>query len=39
MFQAPTINFLLILPVIIVVVWAMLLMIVDLFLPKDKKIW
>ena len=39
MFQAPSLNFLLILPVVIIIGWAILLMIVDLFLPRDKKSW
>jgi NADH-quinone oxidoreductase subunit N len=39
MFQAPGINLLLVLPVIIVAGWAMVLMVVDLFLPDDKKKW
>ena len=39
MFQAPSINILLVLPVVIVAGWAMLLMIVDLFLPRNKRYW
>ncbi|MFN2188986.1 MAG: NADH-quinone oxidoreductase subunit N [Candidatus Promineifilaceae bacterium] len=38
-FEAPTFNLLLILPVLIIVLWAMILMIVDLVLPADKKKW
>lgn len=39
MFQAPTINLLVVLPVLIVTGWAIVLMVVDLFLPEDKKKW
>ena len=39
MFQAPSLNFLPILPIVIVVIWAIVLMIVDIFLPDDKKRW
>jgi len=39
MFQAPSLNLLLILPVVIIAAWAMLLMMVDLVIPKDKKSW
>ena len=39
MFQAPDINLLVVLPVLIVAGWAMVLMVVDLFLPEDKKKW
>jgi NADH-quinone oxidoreductase subunit N len=39
MFQAPSLNFLPILPVVIVAGWAIILMIIDLFIPADKKHW
>jgi NADH-quinone oxidoreductase subunit N len=39
MFQTPSLNLLLILPVTIIVAWAIILMIVDLFLPEEKKRW
>src|SRR5690554_3445207 len=39
MFQTPGINLLIVLPVLIVAGWAMVLMVVDLFLPDDKKKW
>jgi NADH-quinone oxidoreductase subunit N len=39
MFQAPSLNFLPILPVVIVAGWAIILMIIDLFVPADKKHW
>jgi hypothetical protein len=39
MFQAPEINLLVVLPVLIVAGWAMVLMVVDLLLPDDKKKW
>ena len=39
MFQAPSLNLLPILPVVIIVGWAILLMMVDLFLPADKTRW
>jgi NADH-quinone oxidoreductase subunit N len=39
MFQAPSINFLPILPVAIIAGWAIILMILDLFVPADKKRW
>lgn len=39
MFQSPDINLLLVLPVLIVAGWAMVLMVVDLLLPDDKKKW
>ncbi len=38
-FEAPSFNLLLILPVLVIIIWAMLLMIVDLVLPKEKKKW
>lgn len=38
-FEAPSFNLLLVLPVLIIMVWAILLMIVDLLLPEDKKRW
>jgi NADH-quinone oxidoreductase subunit N len=38
-FQPPAINFLPILPVVIVVGWGLLLMVIDLVLPDDKKGW
>ncbi len=38
-FEAPSFNLLLILPVLIIMIWAILLMIVDLLLPEDKKRW
>jgi NADH-quinone oxidoreductase subunit N len=38
-FEAPTFNLILILPVLLIVVWAMLLMVIDLILPQDKKKW
>ncbi|MDX1612983.1 MAG: NADH-quinone oxidoreductase subunit N [Candidatus Promineifilaceae bacterium] len=38
-FQAPSVDLLLILPLLIVVGWAMLLMIVDLLLPEARKRW
>ncbi len=38
-FVAPTFNLILILPVLLIVVWAMLLMVIDLVLPQDKKKW
>jgi NADH-quinone oxidoreductase subunit N len=38
-FQPPAINFLPILPVIIVSGWGLLLMIIDLFMPENKKGW
>jgi NADH-quinone oxidoreductase subunit N len=39
MFQAPSLNFLPILPVVIIAGWAIILMIIDLFVPADKKRW
>jgi NADH-quinone oxidoreductase subunit N len=36
-FQVPAFNLLLILPVLIVVGWGMVLMVIDLFVPADKK--
>lgn len=38
-FEAPSFNLLLILPVLLIMVWAMVLMIVDLILPPEKKKW
>jgi len=38
-FEAPSFNLLLILPVLVIMIWAMLLMIVDLILPEEKKKW
>ena len=38
-FQPPAINFLPILPVIIVTGWGLLLMVIDLILPDEKKGW
>jgi NADH-quinone oxidoreductase subunit N len=38
-FEVPTFNLILILPVLLIVVWAMLLMVIDLILPQDKKKW
>ena len=38
-FVAPTFNLILILPVLLIMVWAMLLMVIDLVLPQDKKKW
>jgi NADH-quinone oxidoreductase subunit N len=38
-FEAPAFNLLLILPVLIIMVSAMVLMIIDLILPPDKKKW
>ncbi|MBK9049541.1 MAG: NADH-quinone oxidoreductase subunit N [Chloroflexi bacterium] len=38
-FQTPTLNLTIILPVIIVIGWGVALMVVDLFLPEEKKKW
>ncbi|MCI0399507.1 MAG: NADH-quinone oxidoreductase subunit N [Chloroflexi bacterium] len=38
-FQAPSLNLLLVLPFLIVAGWATLLMVVDLFIPEDRKRW
>jgi NADH-quinone oxidoreductase subunit N len=39
MFQAPDINLLVVLPVLIVAGWAMVLMVVDLFVSEKRKKW
>jgi NADH-quinone oxidoreductase subunit N len=38
-FEVPSFNLILILPVLLIMVWAMVLMIVDLILPPEKKKW
>lgn len=38
-FKAPAFNLLPILPVLLIVGWGMVLMLADLFIPKDKKEW
>lgn len=38
-FEIPTINLIVILPLLIVIGWALLLMFVDLFLPEQRKHW
>jgi NADH-quinone oxidoreductase subunit N len=39
MFQAPSVDLVLIMPVLIIAGWAILLMIVDLFIPTGRKEW
>ncbi|MGW8317890.1 MAG: NADH-quinone oxidoreductase subunit N [Candidatus Promineifilaceae bacterium] len=39
MFQAPSVDLIVFLPLLLVVGWAIILMVIDLFVPSDRKSW